>query len=155
MTLNSFTFSLIALDLLVINFVGIFCKEEFTLSLRFKFVQYILRTFVFKYKKYSLCCINHEPSVQNHAIHQFYQHGLSREVDLAFFARCEKKYITCILCRKDDAVCFSRSVVSILRTTTTRHMVSFIDFYFLSVSSKCPDVNFDPYVLDIQYETRT
>ena len=34
------------------------------------------------------------------------------------------------LCRKDEADYFSRNLMFILRTTTTRHMVSFIDFYF-------------------------
>ena len=35
-----------------------------------------------------------------------------------------------ILCTKDEGDYFSRNFVCILRTTTTRHMVSFIDFYF-------------------------
>ena len=34
------------------------------------------------------------------------------------------------LCMKDEADYFSRNFVCILRTTTTHHMVSFIDFYF-------------------------
>ena len=34
------------------------------------------------------------------------------------------------LCRKDEEDYFSRNFVDILRTTTTRHIVSFIDFYF-------------------------
>ena len=38
-------------------------------------------------------------------------------------------YLATILCRKDKANYFSRHFVCILRTTT-RHMVSFIDFYF-------------------------
>ena len=39
-------------------------------------------------------------------------------------------YLVTILCRKDEADYFSQNFVSILRTTTTRHVVSFIDFYF-------------------------
>ena len=35
-----------------------------------------------------------------------------------------------LLCRKDEGDYFSRNFVCILRTTTTHHMVSFIDFYF-------------------------
>ena len=48
-------------------------------------------------------------------------------------------------CRKDEAAYFSRNFVCILRTSTTRHTVSFIDFCFHS--SKFPDLNFAPYVL--------
>ena len=39
-------------------------------------------------------------------------------------------YLAIILCRKDEADYFSRNFVCLLRTTTTRYMVSFIDFYF-------------------------
>ena len=35
-----------------------------------------------------------------------------------------------ILCRKDETDYFSRNFLCILRTTTTRHMVNVIDFYF-------------------------
>ena len=39
-------------------------------------------------------------------------------------------YLATILCRKDETDYFSRNVVCILRTTTTRYMVSFMGFYF-------------------------
>ena len=39
-------------------------------------------------------------------------------------------YLATILCRKDETDYFSRSFVCILRTTTTRYMVSFMGFYF-------------------------
>ena len=39
-------------------------------------------------------------------------------------------YLATMLCRRDEANYFSRNFVCILRTTTTRHMVGFIDFYF-------------------------
>ena len=41
-----------------------------------------------------------------------------------------KKKQKCKLCRKDEGDYFSRNFLCILRTTTTRHMVSFIDFDF-------------------------
>ena len=39
-------------------------------------------------------------------------------------------YLATILCRKDETDYFSRNFVCILRTTTTRYMVSFMGFYF-------------------------
>ena len=39
-------------------------------------------------------------------------------------------YIATLLCRKDEADYFSPNFVCVLRTTTTHHIVSFIDFYF-------------------------
>ena len=41
-----------------------------------------------------------------------------------------KKKQKCKLCRKDEGDYFSRNFLCILRTTTTRHMVSFINFHF-------------------------
>ena len=46
-----------------------------------------------------------------------------------------------ILCRKDEADYFSPNFLCILRTTTTHHMVSFIDFYFHFLAN---DTNSEP-----------
>ena len=51
-----------------------------------------------------------------------YAHKISRKIVLFIFPTT--------LCRKDEADYFSRNFVCILRTTTIRHMVSFVDFYF-------------------------
>ena len=64
-------------------------------------------------------------------------------------------HCSCTLCRKDEGHYFSRNFVCILSTTTTRHMVSFIDFF--PFSGKFPDLNLALYVLCIYscYETGT
>ena len=63
-------------------------------------------------------------------------------------------YLATIQCKKNEADYFSRNFVCIL-LATTRHMVSFMDFF--SFSGKFPDLNFAPYVLYIYscYEIRT
>ena len=44
--------------------------------------------------------------------------------------KIDETYHVVSCCWKDEADYFSRNFVCILRTATTRHMVSFIDFYF-------------------------
>ena len=45
-----------------------------------------------------------------------------------FLYHCSKRKKS--ICRKGEGACFSWNLLCILRTTTTRHMGSFIDFYF-------------------------
>ena len=45
-----------------------------------------------------------------------------------FLYHCSKRKKS--ICRKGEGACFSWNLLCILRTTATRHMGSFIDFYF-------------------------
>ena len=55
--------------------------------------------------------------------------GLNRGF-AGFIGVCDDSDDVTILCKKDEGDYFSQNFVYISRTTTTRHMVSFIDFYF-------------------------
>ena len=68
-------------------------------------------------------------------------------------------HCSCTLCRKDEGHYFSRNFVCILSTTTTRHMVSFIDFFsiFWQISRPKPRPICSLYLLMLwnRYVTQT